>query len=171
MANLEGHSQAILDLAWDYIGSTYATTSRDKHVRIIDARSNQIVDMIEEAHDGNKSAKVTYCGLLDKICTVGFQKGTSKRFFKIWDPRNTTSALETKELDQAAGVVMPFFDTDTNMIYFAGKGEGQVKYYEIGSNVPYVLDCSLYRSNAGAKGACMIPKRACGKLSSSMLLL
>lgn len=161
MANLEGHSQAILDLAWDFIGSTYATTSRDKHVRIIDARSNQVVDMIEEAHDGNKSSKLTYCGLLDKLCTVGFQKGSSKRHFKLWDPRNTTAPLETKELDQAAGVVMPFFDVDTNMIYFAGKGEGSVKYYEVGSTNPYILDCSMYRSNNGAKGACMIPKRAC----------
>ena len=44
------------------MGSSFATTSRDKDVRIVDASSMTVTNMIKTAHDGNKSAKLTYCG-------------------------------------------------------------------------------------------------------------
>jgi coronin-1B/1C/6 len=161
ISSLDAHNELILDLQWDYMGSSFATTSRDKDVRIVDARSMTITNMIKTAHDGNKSAKLTYCGTLDMLCTVGFVKGSSKRQFKLWDPRNTSAPCEQKDLDDSAGVVMPFFDADTNMIYFIGKGEGQVKYFELGSDTPMIMDCNTYRSTVSAKGACIVPKRVC----------
>jgi coronin-1B/1C/6 len=36
------HDQLIQDLVWDYTGTTYATSCKDKHVRIIDSRTNQL---------------------------------------------------------------------------------------------------------------------------------
>lgn len=43
MITCEGvHDQLIQDVVWDYIGSTYATSCKDKHIRIIDARSNAV---------------------------------------------------------------------------------------------------------------------------------
>lgn len=36
---LEAHDQLIQDIVWDYLGTTYATSCKDKSVRIIDARS------------------------------------------------------------------------------------------------------------------------------------
>lgn len=43
---LEAHDQLIQDVVWDYYGTTYATSCKDKSVRIIDARSPQVAQVL-----------------------------------------------------------------------------------------------------------------------------
>jgi coronin-1B/1C/6 len=153
------HGDLITDLAWDYFGGQFATTCKDKKVRIFDARSGNCTSTIN-AHDGSKSAKVLYMGTLDRLFTVGFVKGSSNRQFKIWDPRNSATPLHTHDYGTGAGVVMPFYDQDTNMLYMSAKGEGAVTYYELLPDGPHVLDCAVFRSTVPSKGCCYVPKRA-----------
>jgi len=40
---------------------------------------------------------------------------------KIWDLKHLKQEIKTVDIDQAAGVIMPFFDADTNLLYLAGK--------------------------------------------------
>ena len=152
------HDQLIQDVVWDYTGTTYTTSSKDKHVRIIDARSSSVVTKIDTAHEGAKSTKLTYTGALDLLITVGFTR-QSLRQFKIWDPRNTSQELKKMDVDQAAGVIMPFFDPDTNLLYLAGKGDGNVRFYEIQGDTPYCFPLSEQRSAVSAKGMAWVPKR------------
>lgn len=152
------HDQLIQDVVWDHTGTTYTTSSKDKHVRIIDARTSTVVTTIETAHEGAKSTKLTYTGALDLLVTVGFTR-QSLRQFKVWDPRNTSQELKKVDVDQAAGVIMPFFDTDTNLLYLAGKGDGNVRFYEIQCDTPYCFPLSEQRSAVSAKGMAWVPKR------------
>lgn len=152
------HSDLIQDITWDYTGSQYATASKDKIVRMVDARSATLAGSIKDAHEGAKSMKLTYLGAFNKLLSVGFTK-VSQRQFKIWDPRNTSQELEKVDVDQAAGVIMPFFDPDTGLLFLAGKGDGNVRYYEIVNEAPYVYPVSDYRSNVSAKGMAWVPKR------------
>lgn len=39
---LSAHDQLIQDIVWDYYGNNYATSCKDKSLRIIDARSPQV---------------------------------------------------------------------------------------------------------------------------------
>lgn len=48
---------------------------------------------------------------------------------------------------------------DTNVLYLAGKGDGNVRYYENVDGEPYVFKLSEYRSTDPAKGMCFLPKR------------
>jgi coronin-1B/1C/6 len=152
------HSDLIQDIVWDYTGNQYATASKDKNIRLIDARSASLSSTIETAHEGSKSIKLTYLGNFNKLLSVGFTK-VSQRQFKIWDPRNTSQELEKVDIDQAAGVIMPFFDPDTGLLFLAGKGDGNVRFYEIVNEAPYVFPVSDYRSNVSAKGMAWVPKR------------
>ena len=152
------HEQLIQDIVWDYTGTTYTTSSKDKHVRIIDARSSQVAAIIETAHEGAKSTKLTYTGSLNRLVTVGFTR-QSQRQFKIWDPRNTSVEVKKVDIDQAAGVIMPFFDPDTNLLYLAGKGDGNVRYYELVNDNPFCFLLSEHRSSVSAKGMAFVPKR------------
>jgi len=68
------HTDLIQDIVWDYYGSNYATSSKDKNVRIVDARTAEVASVIESAHEGSKSVKLAYLGPLDKLVTVGFSK-------------------------------------------------------------------------------------------------
>jgi len=39
----------------------------------------------------------------------------------MWDLKHLKQEVKTLDIDQAAGVIMPFFDPDTNLLYLAGK--------------------------------------------------
>jgi coronin-1B/1C/6 len=154
----DAHEQLIQELVWDMHGNSLATTSKDKNIRLIDGRSGTVTNTIENAHDGTKSIKLSYLGTSGKLFSVGFSK-TSMRQLKIWDPRNTSQEVYRNELDTAAGVIMPFFDNDTNLLYLAGKGDGNVRVYEVISDGDSLQAITDFRSNVSAKGMAMIPKR------------
>jgi len=54
---------------------------------------------------------------------------------------------------------MPFYDNDTNVMFLAGKGDGNVRYFEIVDESPYVHYLSEFKSNTPQRGGCMVPKR------------
>merc|ERR1711871_484126 len=152
------HTDLIQDIVWDYYGSNYATSSKDKSVRICDARSASVASTIQTAHEGSKCVKLSYLGTLDKLVSVGFSKQSSRQF-KIWDPRDLSKELKKIDIDQASGAIMPFFDPDTLMLYLCGKGDGNIRYYEMTKDTPHCHDISSYRSSVSSKGMAMVPKR------------
>lgn len=152
------HTELIQDIVWDYTGNQYITSSKDKSVRFIDARSATLANTIENAHEGAKSVKLAHLGEIDKLVTVGFTR-QSQRQFKIWDSRNTSAPLKQIDVDQAAGVIMPFYDPDTGLLYLAGKGDGNVRFYEIVNEAPYCFPINDFKSNVSAKGMAWVPKR------------
>eukprot|EP00028_Trichosphaerium_sp_Am-I-7-wt_P000982 CAMPEP_0168529116 /NCGR_PEP_ID=MMETSP0405-20121227/13699_1 /TAXON_ID=498012 /ORGANISM="Trichosphaerium sp, Strain Am-I-7 wt" /LENGTH=180 /DNA_ID=CAMNT_0008552743 /DNA_START=1 /DNA_END=543 /DNA_ORIENTATION=+ len=54
---------------------------------------------------------------------------------------------------------MPFFDVDTNVLYLAGKGDGNIRYYEITDSEKTVYSLAEYKSNKPARGMGFMPKR------------
>jgi len=69
------------------------------------------------------------------------------------------------DIDQAAGVIMPFYDEDTNILYLAGKGDGNVRYYEFVNEDPWFFPLSEFRSTTSSKGIGMVPKRGLDVMS------
>jgi coronin-1B/1C/6 len=159
------HDSLIQELVWDFHGDILATSAKDKHVRLIDPRTGTVSSIIENAHDGAKSIKLSFLGNTNRLFSVGFTK-TSMRQMKIWDPRNTSEAIYHFEMDAASGVIMPFFDSDTHLMYLAGKGDGNVRVYEVnheGDSLNPVFD---FRSNVSAKGMAFVPKRGLNILAN-----
>ena len=33
--------------------------------------------------------------------------------------------------EQASGTILPFYDPDTHILFLAGKGDGNIRYYEV----------------------------------------
>ncbi|CAN0468067.1 unnamed protein product, partial [Ectocarpus sp. 12 AP-2014] len=155
---LSAHEQLIQDIVWDFYGNTYATSCKDKSLRIIDARSPQVAQSVAMAHEGARSSKITYLGTKEKLVSVGFTK-QSQRQFKVWDPRNLSKEIKKMEIDQAAGVILPFYDDESSLLYLAGKGDGNIRYYECVDENPWCFAISEFRSTTAAKGMAMIPKR------------
>ena len=69
--------------------------------------------------------------------------------------------LTLQDIDTSAGVLIPYFDADTGILYAAGKGDGNVRYWEVVDTDPYVHFLSEFRDNASQKGVTFLPKRAC----------
>jgi len=154
--DISGHADIIQSSAWDYTGNLYATGSKDKKVRLIDPRANSIISEIE-AHAGIKGIRCTFLGGKNKLFTMGFSK-ISERQFSIWDPRNTGSALHTENIDTAAGILMPFYDNDTSVLYLAGKGDGNIRYYEVVDEAPYIYFLSEFKSATPQRGMGWVAK-------------
>lgn len=169
LASLEGFANLIQDVAWSRNGDLLATSCKDKALRMFDVRvGTEALQTQEKAHEGTKSSKICFLGNKGTIATVGFTR-QSKRQFKIWDPRNLEAAVCTQDLDQAAGVIMPFYDEDTNLLYLAGKGDGNIRYFEMVDEAPWQFGVSDYRSSASTKGACILPKRSCNTKKCEVL--
>lgn len=155
-ADISGHADIIQSSAWDYTGSTYATASKDKKVRLVDPRAGSIVAEVE-AHAGIKGMRTTFLGRKDKLFTMGFSK-ISERQFSLWDPRSLTTPLHTENIDTAAGILMPFYDNDTNVLFLAGKGDGNIRYYEVVDEAPYIYFLSEYKSATPQRGMGWVAK-------------
>ncbi|CAH0364362.1 unnamed protein product [Pelagomonas calceolata] len=158
-ASCDEHKQLIQDIVWDHEGKVWATSSKDKKLRLGDPRSKSIVGEIDQAHAGAKSTKLSFLGGFDRLCSVGFTK-QSQRQIKFWDVKKLGGEpVHQIQLDQASGVIIPYYDVDTRVLYLAGKGDGNIRYYENIAEKPWAFALSEYRSTQAAKGTCFVPKR------------
>uniref|UniRef100_A0A3Q2ZQL5 Coronin 2A n=1 Tax=Kryptolebias marmoratus TaxID=37003 RepID=A0A3Q2ZQL5_KRYMA len=64
-----------------------------------------------------------------------------------------------EDLDGSAGVLFPFYDPDTQLLYLAGKGDGNIRVYELSSEKPHVSFLTEFRSLLPQKGLGVMPKR------------
>mmetsp|Transcript_4654 Transcript_4654/g.8336 ORF Transcript_4654/g.8336 Transcript_4654/m.8336 type:complete len:452 (-) Transcript_4654:331-1686(-) len=159
MSTFEGMHDLCQDLVWDYKGDNYATSCKDKAVRFVDARAAKVSNKISQAHDGIKGVKVVYMGESGKVLTTGHSRA-SGREVKIWDLKNLDKPLEVSKIDTAAGVLMPLYDADTNVIYLCGKGDGNIRTCEFEDKKPYFHRLGDgFRSTTALKGVCLVPKR------------
>jgi len=151
------HSDLIQSCEWNFGGSLLATTCKDKKLRIIDPRANSVTSEVE-CHLGVKGSRCLWLGEKEKVFTSGFSK-TSDREICFWDPKKLTEPLKKETIDQSSGVLMPFYDNDCALLYLAGKGDGNIRYYEIVDEAPYYYYLSEFKSATPQRGLCNVPKR------------
>jgi hypothetical protein len=150
------HTDIINSVDWNGNGSLLASIAKDKKVRLLDPRQSKVAAEAE-AHQGVKGSRVCFLSG-DKFITVGFSK-TSEREYYIWDAKDLTKPLTKQTIDTSAGLIMPFFDRDTNVLFLAGKGDGNIRYYEIVDEAPYIHYLSEFKSATPQRGMAMLPKR------------
>jgi coronin-1B/1C/6 len=143
----------IQNIQWNTDGSQMVVTCKDKKIRIIDPRQADAVVTVD-GFAGAKSQRGVFLDNHGKLVVTGFTK-TACRAYRIYDPKNMSS-YEEEELDQAAGVLLPFYDPDTSVLYITGKGDGLIRYFEMEDGVLHHL--SDFRSNTPHKGVCFTPK-------------
>eukprot|EP01100_Stratorugosa_tubuloviscum_P013227 TRINITY_DN650_c2_g2_i1.p1 TRINITY_DN650_c2_g2~~TRINITY_DN650_c2_g2_i1.p1 ORF type:complete len:917 (-),score=509.21 TRINITY_DN650_c2_g2_i1:60-2810(-) len=125
-------------LSWSYDGSQLAITTKEKKLTIIEPRTNAIVQSVE-AHVGSKPARVLWLGDLQRILTTGFSKNRDRQY-AVWDPRNLTNALQTTNIDQSTGTLIPLFDNDAKLLYLGGKGDNTIRFFEVVADKPYLKE-------------------------------
>ncbi|XP_074976977.1 coronin-6 isoform X4 [Caretta caretta] len=111
------HGDLIYNVGWNRTGSLLVTTCKDKHVRIIDPRKQQVV------------------------------------------AKNFEEPIALQEMDTSNGVLLPFYDPDSSIVYLCGKGDSSIRYFEITAEAPYVHYLSTYSSKEPQRGMGFMPKR------------
>ena len=150
------HTDIVQSLSWSANGALMVTTSRDKKLRIWDVRQEKPVQ-VTSGHAGAKNSRVTWMGEHDRIATTGFSK-MSDRQLGLWDIRNPSAPSGGFQmLDSISGVCMPFWDDGTQCLYLAGKGDGNIRYFEYENDKFEFL--SQYQSSDPQRGIAFLPKR------------
>lgn len=105
----ETHADMVQSIDWDWCGSVYATTCKDKKLRIFDPRAGSAAVTVADSHSGVKGSRVTWLGSLDRIVTTGFSRTSDRQTF-LWDSRELTKGpIKQMNIDQSSGMLMPFF--------------------------------------------------------------
>jgi len=99
---------------------------------------------------------VIWMGDTGKLASTGFSK-MSDRQVGIWETTGGLSNSKMIVIDQSAGIIMPFW-SDNGILLLAGKGDGNVRYYEYESDTLHPL--SEYKSSDPQRGMCFLPRRA-----------
>ncbi|EPX74666.1 actin binding protein [Schizosaccharomyces octosporus yFS286] len=137
-------------------GNLLVSTGRDKKIRIWDPRTDKPVS-VSNGHAGAKNSRSVWLGSLNRIATTGFSK-MSDRQLALWDPANMSEPIGGfNTLDSGSGILMPFWDDGTKVIYLAGKGDGNIRYYELENDVFHYL--SEFKSVDPQRGMAFVPKR------------
>ncbi|THW48299.1 coronin-6 [Aureobasidium pullulans] len=150
------HNDIVQSLSWSADGGMLVTTCRDKKIRFWDVRQERPAHEVQ-GHPGAKNSRAVWMGEHDRVATTGFSR-MSDRQLGLWDVRNPKEPIGGFSiLDSISGVCMPFWDDGTQMLYLAGKGDGNIRYYEYENDKFEYL--SEYKSGDPQRGIAFVPKR------------
>lgn len=153
----DAHPDLIYSVSWNKDGSAVCTVCKDKALRVIDPRRGTVLKVKEKVHEGTRPMRAVYLAN-GKILTTGFSR-MSERQLALWDTKDLSEPMAVQEMDTSNGVLLPFYDPDTNMIYLCGKGDSTIRYFEVTDESPYVHFLSLYSSKEPQRGAGFLSKR------------
>lgn len=158
LLSLDCHPDLIYSACWSWTGDRLLTTCRDKKIRIIDPRKG-VVEAEAIAHEGSKASRAIFLkhGL---VFTTGFSK-MSERQYTLRTPDELGAPVVTVEIDTSNGVMFPFYDPDTNLIYLCGKGDSVIRYFEVTPEPPFVHYINTFQTPDPQRGIGMMPKRGC----------
>eukprot|EP00127_Corallochytrium_limacisporum_P000540 Clim_evm5s17 gene=Clim_evmTU5s17 len=152
---ITGHADVPFALSFNLDGSLFATTCKDKKLRVFDAHSGELKQE-GDGHQGVKPSRVLWMNDQNLLLTTGASK-MSERQFMVWNPEDLSKPQYQEQIDTASGVLMSFYDPDTSMLYLAGKGDGNIRYYEVLKGKP--LPLNEYKTSVPARGMAFLPKR------------
>ncbi|XP_043465467.1 coronin-2B-like isoform X1 [Leptopilina heterotoma] len=154
---IDRHPDVIYSMSLNRDGSLLATTCKDKKLRVFEPRSGIVVSE-GICHAGTKASKVVFLGGSGRLLTTGFSRH-SDRQYAVWSQHDLSSPLTCETIDSSSGIVFPFYDNDTNMVYLAGKGDGNIRYYEVVNEAPWLHFLSQFISGNPQRGLGIMPKR------------
>ncbi|KAK7422422.1 Coronin-like protein crn1 [Neonectria punicea] len=149
------HTDIVQSLSWNASGSMLVTTSRDKKVRVWDVRQEKPIHE-SAGHGGAKNSRAVWLGEHNRFATTGFSR-MSERQIALWEPGNLEPIGGFTMLDSISGVCMPFWDDGSNCLYLAGKGDGNIRYFEFENDKFEFL--SEYKSPDPQRGLAFVPRR------------
>ncbi|XP_040053633.2 uncharacterized protein coro1cb isoform X1 [Gasterosteus aculeatus] len=158
MISLEDmHPDVIFSVSWSRNGSLLCTACKDKKVRVVDPRKKKVVAEKDKAHEGARPMRAIFLAN-GNIFTTGFSR-MSERQLALWKTENMDEPICVQEMDSSNGVLLPFYDPDTNVVYLCGKGDSSIRYFEITDEAPFVHYLSTFSTKEPQRGMGYMPKR------------
>ncbi|XP_048112062.1 coronin-2B-like [Alosa alosa] len=168
-----GHQGSVLDIKWNpFMDNIIASCSEDCSVvsgwylckwvgwyQVVSLLTSLLSNSSQEADcKSHRVNRVVFLGNMKKLATTGVSRWNSRQV-ALWDQEDLSMPLVEEEIDGLSGLLFPFYDPDTHMLYLAGKGDGNIRYYEVIPEKPYLQFIMEFHSPAPQKGLGVMPKR------------
>uniref|UniRef100_A0A3B4B5Z9 Coronin n=1 Tax=Periophthalmus magnuspinnatus TaxID=409849 RepID=A0A3B4B5Z9_9GOBI len=158
---LEGHSKRVGIVSWHPTArNVLLSAGCDNQIIIWNVGTGEAMINLEDMHpDVIFSVSWSRNGSL--LCTACKDKKV-----RVIDPRknkivadNMDEPICVQEMDSSNGVLLPFYDPDTNVVYLCGKGDSSIRYFEITDEAPYVHYLNTFSTKEPQRGMGYMPKR------------
>jgi coronin-1B/1C/6 len=156
LTEINDHNDMIYTAVWNYTGSRLVTTCKDKMIRVFDPRTGKVLSE-GKGHQAVKPMRAV-CMRDDRIFTTGFSR-MGERQYGLWDPSDLSKPLVMEDLDNSNGLLFPFYDEDTNIIYLCGKGDSAIRYFEYTNEAPYIFYLNTFTTSDPQRGMGYMTKR------------
>lgn len=154
---LKGFEDLFISSSWNFAGNRLATTSKDRVLRIWDARQQTAVHSGPDI-GGMLGTKVAWYGKDDnKVILVGFDKN-SERTIQLVDLKKIGEPLATLRIDNSSSVLTPVFDPDTGVLLLWGKGDTSVKFFEVNNEGPMIHALTDHQTSVPQVGIAYLHK-------------
>uniref|UniRef100_A0ABI8AB50 Coronin n=1 Tax=Felis catus TaxID=9685 RepID=A0ABI8AB50_FELCA len=158
---LEGHSKRVGILCWHPTARNVLLSAGGDNVIIIwNVGTGEVLLSLDDMHpdvihsvcwNSNGSLLATTC---------------KDKTLRIIDPRkgqvvanNFEEPVALQEMDTSNGVLLPFYDPDSSIVYLCGKGDSSIRYFEITDEPPFVHYLNTFSSKEPQRGMGFMPKR------------
>ncbi|KAI1711008.1 type of WD40 repeat domain-containing protein [Ditylenchus destructor] len=150
LLEIAGHPDHIWSIAFNYDGSQFVTTCKDKMIRIIDSHTG---DVVHEGvgHEGVKPQRAIFTQD-GRVISTGFSK-RSERHYALRSAENLSEPIMQDELDTSN----------------AGKnGDCAIRYYEINNDYPFVHYINTYTTSEPQRALAFMPKRGMNSIENEI---
>uniref|UniRef100_A0A3B4UDA6 Coronin n=1 Tax=Seriola dumerili TaxID=41447 RepID=A0A3B4UDA6_SERDU len=158
---LEGHSKRVGIITWHPTArNVLLSAGCDNQIIIWNVGTGEAMITLEDMHP-DVIYNVCWNRNGSLICTACKDKS-----IRVIDPRKETivaqnmeEPITVNEMDTSNGVLLPFYDPDTNVVYLCGKGDSSIRYFEITDEAPYVHFLNTFATKEPQRGMGYMPKR------------
>ncbi|XP_059936355.1 coronin-6 isoform X5 [Mesoplodon densirostris] len=158
---LEGHSKRVGILSWHPTARNVLLSAGGDNVIIIwNVGTGEVLLSLDDIHPD----------VIHSVCwnSNGRLLATTckDKTLRIIDPRkgqvvanNFEEPVALQEMDTSNGVLLPFYDPDSSIVYLCGKGDSSIRYFEITEEPPFVHYLNTFSSKEPQRGMGFMPKR------------
>ncbi|XP_065937452.1 coronin-2B isoform X2 [Magallana gigas] len=155
------HENTVFSMSWSQDGSLFSTSCKDKKLRIIDPRMARVAaESPVQDNLGSRSWKSVFLGDTGRVFT-SYHSRFCDREIAVWDIKNMSAPMRTEGIDNASSILLPYYDQDTKIMYLAGKGDSNIRYFEIDDESPYTHYLNSFITSDPQRGLGVMPKRGC----------
>ncbi|KFD56232.1 hypothetical protein M513_03010 [Trichuris suis] len=155
-----GHTEQILSIAWDTVGSQIVTLSKDCHMRIYEPRQSAEPFLERRILESPKSGRVLFVCKDEALLVSSFSK-ISDRLVGLYSAR-TFDLLAKISLMVSPQLLIPHYDYDTSVVFLTSRGDETIHMYEIVNSEPYFLRLLPFSSRVSHQAISLLPKLVCG---------
>jgi coronin-7 len=154
------HKDVIFTCAWSPDGTQIATTTKEKKIRVLDARTGDVVSE-GPSHNSIRPSRLLWLGEdSDMLVSVGFGLGSAREVLLL-SKSDLSSPLAKNMIDISPSIMSAYFDKDCKILFVAGRGDRTIHTFHVEVEAKKLVALAKIEAGSLQQGFAFLPKRVC----------